>query len=79
MIIDNCVEKFKLLIMRRPEVSCSVKHCFLLAYNGLRWPWAPEEERRMSDAELPLLGPVLDGTAGKTECSDCFWRPRGLD
>lgn len=31
---------------------------FLLAYNGLRWPWAPEEERRMSDAELPLLGPV---------------------
>lgn len=28
MIIDNCVEKFKLLIMRRPDVSCSVKHCF---------------------------------------------------
>lgn len=52
---------------------------FLLAYNGLRWPWAPEEERRMSDAELPLLGPVLDGTAGKPECSDCFWRPCGFD
>lgn len=52
---------------------------FLLAYNDQRWPWAPEEERRMSDAELPLLGLVLDGTAGKPECSDCFWRPCGLD
>lgn len=28
MIIDNCVEKFKLFIMRRLDVLCSVKYCF---------------------------------------------------
>lgn len=79
MIIDNCVEKFKLFIMRRLEVLCSVKYCFLLVYNGLCWLWVFEEEWRMFDVELFLFGLVLDGIVGKIECLDCFWWLCGLD
>lgn len=66
--------------MRRPDVIIMQCHIlFLFVYNGWDWPWDYEEERRLSDAASPSLSPVIDRTAGKPECSDCFCRPCGLD